>query len=54
MELRNSFQGTMKVTILHGSSSKFIFRLERKYVLSNSKFELKTSPILRLSRTYAY
>jgi hypothetical protein len=54
MELHNSFEGTMKVTILHGSSSKFIFKLERNYVLSNSKFELKILPVTRFSRTYAY
>jgi hypothetical protein len=31
----------MKVVIFHGSSSKFIFKLEMNFVLSNSKFEIK-------------
>jgi hypothetical protein len=54
MELCNSFQGTMKVAILHGYSSKFILRLERNGVLSNSKFELEILLVLRFSKTDAY
>jgi hypothetical protein len=54
MELYNSFQGTMKVAIFHGYSTKYIFRLERNHVLNNSKFELKNLLVLRFSKTDAY
>jgi hypothetical protein len=44
----------MKVVVFHGSSSKFIFKLERNCVLSNSKFELEILLVLEISRTNAY
>ncbi len=39
MALHSSFQRTMKVVILHGSSNKFNFKLERNHVLNHSKFK---------------
>jgi len=44
----------MKVVILHGSSNKFFFYLDRNLVLSNSNFESNFFPILRFSRINPY
>ncbi len=54
MALHNSFQGTMKVSILHGFSNTFISKLERKHVLNNLKFESNFLSNLKILKTYAY
>ncbi len=41
MAFCNSLQGTIKVVVLHGSSNKLTFKLDRKHVFNKSKFDFK-------------
>jgi hypothetical protein len=52
MAFHNSLQGTIKVDVLHGSSNKLTFKLDRKHVYSKSKFDI--FPIQRFFKRVTY
>ncbi len=41
MAFHNSLQGIMEVVVLHGSSNKLTFKLEKKHIFKKSKFKFK-------------